>query len=92
MNSNIQSEKDLELLKKLLGDFKETYPERFKTLTIEARVKVLETETLMFEQDLKDYNFSDVNNKKGRIQNAYNVFVGQIEAQIFKERDYEKYN
>lgn len=92
LNSNIQSDKDIELLKKLLGDFKETYPERFKTLTIEARVKVLETEILMLEQDLKDFNLSEVNNKKGRIQNAYNVFVGQIEAQIFKERDYEKYN
>lgn len=92
LNSNVQTEKDLELVKKLIGDFKETYPERFKTLTVEARVKVLETEILMLEQDLKDGFLEAVSNKKSRIQKAYNVFVGQIEAQIFKERDYEKYN
>ena len=92
LNSEIQTEKDVILLKKLMDDFKKTYPERFKTLTIEARVKVLETEVLMLEQDLKDGSFADVSNKKTRIQKAYNVFVGQIEAQIFKERDYEKYN
>jgi hypothetical protein len=92
LNSNIQSEKDLELLKKLIDDLKKTYPERYKTPTIEARVKVLDTEILMLEQDLKDGFLTDVFNKKKRIQHAYNVFVGQIEALIFKERDYEKYN
>lgn len=92
LTTEIESEKDLELLKKVMGDFKDTYPERFKTLTIEARVKVLETEILMLEQDLKDVFLKDVNNKKARIQKAYNVFVSQIEAQIYKEKDYEKYN
>ncbi|MGB0895820.1 MAG: hypothetical protein ACPGU9_05635 [Flavobacteriaceae bacterium] len=91
LTTETQMDKDLELLKKLLEDFKKTYPKRFKTLTIEARVKVLETEILMLEQDLKDYNYSQITTKKGRIQNAYNVFVSQIEAQIYKERDYEKY-
>lgn len=92
LNSNITSEKDVFLLKDLLEKFKETYPERFKTLTIEARVKVLETEILMLEQDLKDGFLNDVSNKLVRIQKAYNVFVNQIEALILKERDYEKYN
>lgn len=92
LNSIIQSEKDLELLKKLMGDVKDTYPEQFKTPTIEARVKVLDTELLMLEQDLKDGVLVDVLNKKHRIQKAYNVFVGQLEALILKERDYEKYN
>lgn len=92
LTTETQVEKDLELLKKLMVDVKDTYPKRFKTLTIEARVKVLETEVLMLEQNLKDRYLTDVLNKKIRIQNAYNVFIGQIEAQIYKERDYEKYN
>ena len=41
---------------------------------------------------LNDSYLKDVFDKKIRVQKAYNVFVGQIEAQIFKERDYEKYN
>ncbi len=90
--SEIQSEKDIALLKKIMGDVKLTYPSRFKTLTIEARVKVLETEILMLEQDLKDGALTNISNKKQRIQTAYNVFIGQIEALIYKERDYEKYN
>lgn len=92
LSSDIQSVKDLELLKKLMGDVKETYPEKLKTQAIEARIKVLNTETLMLEQDLKDGFLNDIVNKKERIQKAYNVFVGQIEALILKERDYEKYN
>lgn len=92
LNSDVQTEKDLVLLKELLENFKETYPERFKTLAIKARVKVLETEIAMLDQDLKDRFLNDVPNKLIRIQNAYNVFVNQIETLILKERDYDKYN
>jgi len=88
---NIQSEKDIELLKKLLEDIKKTYPKRFKTPAIEARVKVLETEILMLDQSLKDLALTDLNVAFLRIQNAYNIFIGQIEALIIKEKDYEKY-
>jgi len=91
LNTTIQTEKDIELLKKLLEDLKKTYPERFKTPAIEARIKVLETEILMLEQNLKDSSLKDLNHKLIRVQNTYNVFVGQIEALILKEKDYEKY-
>ena len=92
LSTNIQTEKDIELLKKLLADLKKTYPERFKTPAIEARVKVLETEVLMLEQYLKDGSLEDLDHKLTRVQNTYNVFVGQIEALILKEKDYEKYH
>lgn len=92
LTSEIQTEKDIELLKKIMGDVKSTCPERFKVPAIQARIKVLETEILMLEQELKDGVLTDVSNKKQHIQTAYNVFIGQIEALIYKERDYEKYN
>jgi len=88
---NIQSEKDTELLKKLLEDIKKTHPERFKTPAIEARIKVLETEILMLDQHLKDLALNDLNATFLRIQNSYNIFIEQIEALIIKEKDYEKY-
>jgi len=91
LSTNIQTEKDIELLKKLLADLKKTYPERFKTPAIEARIKVLETEILMLEQHLKDGALENLDDKLNRVQNTYNVFVGQIEALILKEKDYEKY-
>ena len=89
---NIQTEKDIELLKKLLADVKKTHPESFKTPAIEARIKVLETEILMLNQNLKNLEISDLNGIFLRIQNAYNIFIGQIEALIIKEKDYEKYS
>ena len=92
LGTTIQTEKDIELLKKLLEDLKKTYPERFKTPAIEARIKVLETEILMLEQHLKDGVLEDLDEKLIRVQNTYNVFVGQIEALILKEKDYEKYH
>jgi len=88
---NIQTEKDIELLKKLLEDIKKTQPERFKTPAIEARIKVLDTEILMLDQYLKDFALNDLNPTFLRIQNSYNIFVGQIEALIIKEKDYETY-
>jgi len=91
LGTNIQTEKDIELLKKLLEDLKKTYPERFKTPAIEARIKVLETEILMLEQNLKDGSLEGLEQELTRVQNTYNVFVGQIEALILKEKDYEKY-
>jgi len=91
LSTNIQTEKDIELLKKLLADLKKTYPERFKTPAIEARIKVLETEILMLEQHLKDGALENLDDKLNRVQNTYNIFVGQIEALILKEKDYEKY-
>lgn len=91
LGTTIQTEKDIELLKTLLEDLKKTYPERFKTPAIEARIKVLETETFMLEQYLKDGSLEDLDQKTTRVQDSYNVFVGQIEALILKEKDYEKY-
>jgi len=88
---NIQTGKDLALLKNLLEELKKTYPERFKKPAIEARVKVLETEILMLEQNLKDRSLIDIDSQLSRIQNAYNIFIKQIEALILKEKDYEKY-
>ena len=87
----IRSPKDLELLKKLLDDLKNNYDPKFKIMAIEARIKVLETEILMLEQDLKDNNLKAVDVKLERIRKAYNVFVNQIAAFIAKEKDYEKY-
>lgn len=92
VESSIQTEKDIELLKKLLQDLKDTCPERFKTNTIDVRIKVLETEVLMLEQSLKDQSLSKINTELSRILKAYNVFIWQIEALILKEKDYEKYN
>jgi hypothetical protein len=91
LNTNFQTEKDIELLIKQLNDLKKTYPKRYKTPIIEARVKVLETEILILKQTLKDNVLSDLNNNSLRIQKAYNIFVTQIETQILKEKDYEKY-
>jgi len=88
---NVQSEKDIELLKKLLEDVKKTHPKRFKTPAIEARIKVLETEVLMLDQSLKDLDLNGLNKSFLRIQDSYNIFIGQIEALIIKEKDYEKY-
>ena len=90
--TNIQTEKDLALLKTLLEELKKTYPARFKKPAIEARVKVLETEILMLEQNLKDRVLNDIQGQLSRIQSIYNVFIGQIEALILKEKDYEKYH
>ncbi len=92
LNAKLQTEKDVSLLKELLEKVKETYPEKFKTLPIESRVKVLETEILMLEQDLKDGFLADINSKKERVQKAYNIFVSQIETLLIKEKDYERYN
>jgi len=91
LGTTIQTEKDIELLKKLLEDLKKTYPERFKTPAIKARIKVLETEIFMLEQNLKDGYLDDLDQRLTRVQNTYNVFVEQIEALILKEKDYEKY-
>lgn len=92
LNAKLQTEKDVSLLKELLEKVKETYPEKLKTLPIESRVKVLETEILMLEQDLKDGFLADINSKKERVQKAYNIFVSQIETLLIKEKDYERYN
>lgn len=91
LGTNIQTEKDIELLKTLLEDFKKTYPERFKTPAIEARVKVLETNIFMLDQSLKDGSLGDLNQKLTGVQNTYNIFIGQIEALILKEKIHEKY-
>lgn len=91
LSTDIQTKKDVELLIKLLEDLKKTYPERFKTPAIEARVKVLETEILMLEQILIDGSLNGLDQKLTRVQDSYNVFVGQIEVFISKEKDYEKY-
>lgn len=92
LNAKLQTEKDVSLLKELLEKVKETYPEKFKTMPVESRVKVLETEILMLEQDLKDGFLADINSKKERVQKAYNIFVSQIETLLIKEKDYERYN
>ncbi len=89
--TDISNEKDLELLLKLLEDLKKTYPERYKTPSIKARVKVLETEIFMLKQSLEDENLKTLDEKAIRIQEAYNIFVAKIEAIILKEKDYEKY-
>ncbi len=91
LNTNLNSEKDLEQLIKLLEDLKKTYPEKFKTPTIEARVKVLETSILMLSQNLKEGTLNKVEVNLIEIQSAYNNFVNKIKAQILKEQDYEKY-
>jgi len=91
LDTNIQTEKDIELLKNMLEDLKKTYPERFKTPAIEARIKVLETEILMLGQNLKDGSLEKLNQQLTRVQNTYNIFVGQIDALILKEKNYEKY-
>lgn len=91
VSSSIKSEKDVELLKGLIIKLKDSYPERFKTMAIETRVKVLETEVLMLEQDLKLDITKNVNERLDRISESYNIFVEQIEALIIKEKDYEKY-
>lgn len=90
-SSNVKSAKDVELLKGLIVKLKESYPDRFKTLAIETRVKVLETEVLMLEQDLKLDITKNVDERLDRISESYNIFVEQIEALIIKEKDYEKY-
>jgi hypothetical protein len=79
------------LLLKLLEDLKKTYPERYKTPSIKARVKVLETEIFMLKQSLEDENLKTLDEKAIRIQQAYNIFIAKIEAIILKEKDYEKY-
>lgn len=89
--TDISNEKDLELLLKLLEDLKKTYPERYKTPSIKARVKVLETEIFMLKQSLEDENLKTLDEKAIRIQEAYNIFVAKIKAIILKEKDYEKY-
>lgn len=91
VSSDIKSVKDVELLKGLIIKLKESYPERFKTLAIETRVKVLETEVLMLEQDLKLEITKNVDERLDKISESYNIFIEQIEALIIKEKDYEKY-
>lgn len=88
---NIETVKDIELLKTKLEELKKSIPEKFKKPAIEARVKVLETEVLMLEQNLKDNIVKDVNVQLNKVLMAYNTFVGQIEALIIKEKDYELY-
>lgn len=87
----IATAKDVELLKTRLEELKKSIPEKFKKPAIEARVKVLETETLMLEQNIKDGMLSEVDGQLSNVLNAYNTFVGQIEALIIKEKDYELY-
>ena len=91
LTTEISSEKDIELLIKLLEDIKKTYPKRFKTSIIEARVKVLETEIFILKQYLQDGSLKKIDEKSVRIQEAYNIFVEQIKSLILKEKDYEKY-
>lgn len=87
----IATAKDVELLKTRLEELKQSIPEKFKKPAIEARVKVLETETSMLEQNLKDGVLNGVDDQLANVLNAYNTFVGQIEALIIKEKDYELY-
>lgn len=87
----INSEKDIELLLKLLSDIKKTYPEKFKTPGIEARVKVLETSILMFSLNLKEGILENVDKNILEIKTAHNNFVNKIKTHILKEKDYEKY-
>ncbi len=87
----INSEKDIELLLKLLSDIKKTYPEKFKTPGIEARVKVLETSILMFSLNLKEGILENVDENILEIKTAHNNFVNKIKTHILKEKDYEKY-
>ncbi|MFD0963686.1 hypothetical protein [Pseudofulvibacter geojedonensis] len=87
----ISTVKDIELLKTKLEELKKSIPEKFKKPAIEARVKVLETETLMLEQGLKDNVVTNVDTQLNKVLLAYNTFVGQIEALIIKEKDYELY-
>ncbi len=89
---DVANAKDVELLKTKLEELKKSMPEKFKKPAIEARVKVLETETLMLEQNLKDNIVPNINVQLKKVLLAYNTFVGQIEALIIKEKDYERYN
>jgi len=90
-SKNIATEKELEQIINLLSKLKETIPEKFKTPTINARIKVIETELLMMNQFVKEQDFKSADTRKIRFQKAYNLFVNQIEALLIKEKDYEKY-
>ena len=68
-----------------------TYPEKFKTPGIEARVKVLETSILMFSLNLKEGILENVDENILEIKTAHNNFVNKIKTHILKEKDYEKY-
>ena len=84
--------KDIEALISALEALKESIPESFNSQPISVRIKVLETEILMLNQYLTDQDTKAVNDKISDVKQAYNIFVGQIEAYVIKEKDYEKYN
>lgn len=88
---SLKSEKDVELLKTRLEELKTTIPEKYKTPAISARIKVLETNIFMLEQSLKDGVVKGTDKKLVSVFKSYNTLVGQIEALIIKEKDYEKY-
>ncbi len=87
----INSEKDIELLLKLLNEIKKNYPEKFKTPAIEARIKVLETYISMFSLSLKEGAFDKNDEHILEIKKAHNNFVNKIRSHILKQQDYEKY-
>ena len=90
-SKNITTQKELEQIINLLNKLKETLPEKFKTPTIYARIKVLETELLMLNQFVKEQDFKQAAPRKLNTQKAYNLFINQTEALLIKEKDYEKY-
>lgn len=90
-NTSIRSEKQLEQLINLLTKIKETTPDKFKTNSINARIKVMETELLMYNQYVKEQDLKNSKIRKLRLQKTYNVLVNQISAQLTKEKDYQKY-
>lgn len=91
LTKSLKSEKDVELLKAKVEEVKKSIPENFKTPAIQARIKVIETETMMLEQYLKDVEIKKATKQLERIFTSYNTFVGQIEAFIIKQKDYETY-
>jgi len=90
-DKHITSEKELEQLINYVNKLKETLPKKFDNTAIKTRIKVLETELLMYNQNVKDQDFNLASKRKINLQKAYNVFVNQIKALLIKERDYEKY-
>ena len=91
-NKNITSEKELEQLINYLNKLKETIPEKFNKTAIQVRIKVIETELLMFNQYVKEQEYKLANERKNRLLKAYNLFINQLETLLIKERDYEEYH
>ncbi len=91
VTKNISSQKELEQLINLLNKLKETIPDKFNTPAINARIKVMETELLMFSQYVKEQDIKQALIRKTNFQKAYNLVVNQIEALLIKEKDYENY-